>query len=103
MPKRRCKTCGQLYDKDTAPGWRCPTCQAARTRQLQARPPTTSRGYGTAHQRERARLLAQFTPGDPCARCGRPMTDPARIDLGHTDDRTGYRGLEHDTCNRAGK
>ena len=64
---------------------------------------TTARGYGTAHQQLRARLLAQWTPGDPCARCGKPMWKRDRIDLGHTDDRTGYRGLEHDTCNRGGR
>jgi hypothetical protein len=70
----------------------------------------TARGYGQAHRQLRDRLLAAWQPGDPCARCGRPMmyrwTTDARgrkvsaIDLGHTADRTGYVGLEHRACNR---
>lgn len=61
---------------------------------------SAERGYGTAHQRLRRQLMAKWRPGDPCARCGRPMWDKKAIDLGHTDDRTGYRGLEHSFCNR---
>ncbi len=62
---------------------------------------TTERGYGSRHQRERRRQLARWRPGQPCARCGHPMWNPASIDLGHTPDRTGYAGLEHARCNRA--
>lgn len=71
---------------------------------------TTERGYGSQHQALRARLLAAWKPGQPCARCGQPMnyrwtTDRAgrkvsAIDLGHNDQRTGYTGLEHRGCNR---
>lgn len=62
---------------------------------------TEQRGYGTAHRAERDRRLARWKPGDPCARCGRPMYGPpALIDLGHTADRTAYTGLEHRSCNR---
>jgi hypothetical protein len=62
---------------------------------------TTERGYGHQHQAERKRRLARWRPGDPCARCGRPMYGPpALIDLGHTTDRTAYTGLEHRHCNR---
>jgi hypothetical protein len=71
---------------------------------------TAERGYGTQHQRLRRQLLARWRPGDPCARCGQPMlhrwlVQPggrrvSAIDLGHTDDRTGYTGLEHRACNR---
>lgn len=61
---------------------------------------TTQRGYGRAHQLERERRLTRWHPGDPCARCGQPMWGPAdRIHLGHTEDRTGYTGLEHSDCN----
>lgn len=61
---------------------------------------TTQRGYGNTHQQLRRRLLATFQPGQPCARCGQPMWDKRHIDLGHTDDRTAYTGLEHRRCNR---
>ena len=71
---------------------------------------STARGYGSEHQRLRRQLLARWRPGDPCARCGQPMLyrwlvqpDGRRvsaIDLGHTDDRRGYTGLEHRACNR---
>ena len=62
---------------------------------------TTQRGYGADHQALRRQLLAQFTPGQPCARCGQPMWTKAHIDLGHTADRSAYTGLEHRRCNRA--
>lgn len=62
---------------------------------------TTERGYNGSHRALRKRLIAQWRPGDPCARCGLPMYGPAAmIDLGHTEDRTGYVGLEHRACNR---
>jgi hypothetical protein len=63
---------------------------------------TSARGYDHKHQAERKRRLARWRPGDPCVRCGLPMMGPpVLIDLGHTDDRTGYTGLEHRACNRA--
>ncbi len=56
------------------------------------------------HERIRRYLLSQYQASDPCARCGLPLgDDPSQIDLGHTDDRLGYRGLEHAKCNRSGK
>lgn len=62
----------------------------------------SARGYGYAHQKLRAALLAQWQPGDPCTRCGRPMWGPPRsIHLGHADDKQSYRGLEHAACNTA--
>jgi hypothetical protein len=58
--------------------------------------------YRGDHQTVRKALLAVYDPADPCARCGWPLgPDPRRIDLGHTDDRTAYSGLEHSPCNRA--
>ena len=72
---------------------------------------TTQRGYGNHHQKLRRHLLAHWQPGDLCARCGKPMwsrwtydhrgRQVSAIDLGHTDDRAGYQGLEHAHCNRA--
>jgi len=62
---------------------------------------TTARGYGAEHQRLRAQLVAALDPWAPCPRCGQPLgPDPDRLDLGHTDDRTGWTGLEHREHNR---
>ena len=104
MPMRRCiePGCGKLYDKSEATGKRCPACQQTtdQTRDKR-RGNTTQRGYGAAHQAERARQLADFTPGQPCARCGQPIASEDDADLGHDDhDRSRYRGLEHRRCNR---
>ena len=72
---------------------------------------TAQRGYGNDHVKLRKQLLAAWKPGDPCARCGQPIWQLQAYDargrlisaihLGHTDDRTGYTGLEHSTCNEA--
>jgi hypothetical protein len=77
---------------------RCPSCQA----QWQAaRGTTTQRGYGHLHRQLRAQAIATYQPSDLCWRCLEPLgPDPTVLDLGHTDDRTGYRGLEHADCNR---
>jgi len=58
--------------------------------------------YDAAHAAIRKAMLASRQPSDRCTRCGRPLpADPARVDLGHTDDRTGYSGLECAKCNRS--
>jgi hypothetical protein len=90
---RPCLDCGT----PTGDGSRCPPCE--RTRDA-ARGTTTQRGYGTSHQRARRQHAAAFRPGQPCARCGRPIATLEQADLGHNDDRTGYNGLEHAACNR---
>ncbi len=65
---------------------------------------TTERGYGYAHQQARVQALAELEQedGQPCARCGQPMwhNDAHHLDLDHTSDRAGYRGLAHRSCNR---
>jgi hypothetical protein len=81
-----------------------------------ARGTTDERGYGKAHQRERRRLAALVRSGratcarcgvaigpedEPCLRCGRiKCGGTTNWDLGHDDDRTIYRGVEHSCCNR---
>lgn len=64
---------------------------------------TTARGYGSAHQRLRAAWVARMARGEVvhCARCGVRLTAGTPFDLGHTEDRTGYTGPEHATCNRS--
>lgn len=67
---------------------------------------TTARGYGYEHQQRRLRALAALRQREamgaetPCARCGRPVYSGQPLDLDHTDDRSGYRGLAHRRCNR---
>jgi hypothetical protein len=91
-----------MFDRDATGTWRCPQHQAEHERNRNARPNTTSRGYGAAHQRMREQLLEAFVPGQPCARCGQPILAAADADLGHDDqDRSKYAGLEHKRCNRA--
>ena len=92
---RVCLDCPTL----TPTGNRCPTCERQRDR---ARGTSTQRGYGAAHQKQRAALAAAQAAGETltCWRCGKPITGP--FDLGHDDhDRTQYRGPEHPACNRA--
>jgi len=60
---------------------------------------TAARGYGGRHQRLRARLLPDAY-GQPCTRCGQPLQIGQAIDLDHTDDRAGYAGFAHRSCNR---
>lgn len=90
---RRCIDCPRL-----TPRSRCPEHERAKSR---ARGTTTARGYGTEHAKLRAQLVASYSPSDPCPRCGQPLgPDPSLLDLGHTDDRTGWTGLEHRAHNR---
>jgi hypothetical protein len=62
---------------------------------------TSQRGYGWQHQKARKAALAAFWPGQPCARCQKPMLSSVDVELDHDDrDRTKYIGLSHKTCNR---
>jgi hypothetical protein len=62
------------------------------------------RGYDAAHDRLRAEWAPRVATGR--VRCGKP--ECGRLigarepwDLGHTEDRRGYRGPEHVACNRS--
>lgn len=57
------------------------------------------RGYGYWHKKLRAQLLPE-SYGKICDVCGHVMLPGQDLDLGHTDDRTGYVGMQHSSCNR---
>lgn len=68
----------------------------------------TQRGYDATHDRIRAEWAPRVATGtirchNPhCRRPNDPLIHPGEPwDLGHTPDRRGYRGPEHDTCNRS--
>ena len=56
---------------------------------------------GTGSHKALRRALLPYAYGQPCPRCGRPLLPWQALDLGHTDDRAGYNGIEHAKCNRA--
>lgn len=63
---------------------------------------TTSRGYGHQHRQARRRWQQAVDQGRAtCSRCGLPILPGQAWDLDHTDDRGGYLGPAHATCNRA--
>lgn len=69
---------------------------------------TTARGYGAAHQRERARWRPRVDALKvTCWRCDELIIPDHSVrgdgwDLGHDDnDRSKYAGPEHVDCNRA--
>lgn len=66
---------------------------------MPSRGSTTQRGYDYTHQKLR-RALLPAAYGQDCPKCGEVMMPGQPLDLGHTDDRTGYTGMEHATCNR---
>ena len=93
--KRVCKRCG-------APTWspHSPYCRHHRPsfeqRQLWPAKDRASRGYGSVHKATRERYAALVASGlAVCARCGLSIEPGAPWDLGHTEDRTGYSGPEH--------
>lgn len=56
------------------------------------------RGYGRDHERLRAQLLPQAY-GQPCTHCQARMWPHEALALDHTEDRQGYRGIVHASCN----
>ena len=63
---------------------------------------TAARGYGSSHARERKRLaVIVASGGGVCSRCGLPISPGMAWDLDHTDDRSGYAGPSHRSCNRS--
>ena len=56
--------------------------------------------YGYEHQRLRASLIAAAV-GQLCILCHRLMLPGQPLDLDHTSDGRGYRGIVHTSCNRS--
>ena len=92
MAMRVCLDCPKLTTKS-----RCPECARAKDR---ARGSAAARGYGKDHQDLRAELLPKAI-GQPCHFCGEPMLEGQPLALDHTEDRNGYRGMAHLSCNAA--
>lgn len=75
----------------------CDTHQAERDR---ARGTTKQRGYSGEHQSRRAAIILAMSQGATvlCIDCSVVLM-PKTLHLGHTDDRSGYRGPQCSTCN----
>jgi hypothetical protein len=103
-PPKPCKRCGNL-----TPSRRrlyCDPCREAiqRARNSRPRPRTnpTARGYGWKHQKKRLQVAAVVDAGRAiCSRCAQPIVPGQLWDLDHTDDRSGYAGPAHRSCNRS--
>lgn len=101
---RTCSTCHQPFHPKVGSQRFCSS--PCRDRKLGRKPrvkhgTTASRGYSSAHQRLRAKLLPQayYTP---CSRCHQLMLPGQSLHLDHDDnDRGQYRGFSHAACNTA--
>jgi hypothetical protein len=63
---------------------------------------TTKRGYGWKHQQLREKWQRSVDAGvATCSRCGYPIEPGEKWHLDHTDDRQGYYGPAHSSCNVA--
>ena len=77
-------------------------CPEHRREYEQKRGSKQARGYDKAHDAERLAWASRLATGPiPCARCGQLIRPGDAFDLGHTDDRRGWTGPEHPSCNRA--
>ena len=98
MAGRRCP--GQWCPKVLTNSERyCPT----HAREYEAKRGTSARrGYGADHQARRSAIVDRMNAGETirCIDCGIELM-PSTLDLGHTDDRAGYRGPQCQACNRS--
>jgi hypothetical protein len=96
MAKRVCTEpgCGLLVEHGVRDG-RCDDCRRAKDK---ARGTRQQRGYGAEHDALRAELLPEAY-GQRCHLCNERMWPHQQLALDHTEDRTGYRGIVHLTCN----
>src|SRR4051812_45496276 len=79
---------------------RAPPCHSSDL--MAERKTTAERGYNAQHKAERARWAPKVKTGlVDCARCHAAIAVDEPWDLDHTDDRSGYNGPTHASCNRA--
>lgn len=94
MSIKPCIDCGELSNAT-----RCRDCQ--RSVEIE-RGKTSSRGYGSRHQKMRQEVAQNVSTGEArCARCGQPIDLGEAWHLDHTDDRAGWLGASHAACNIA--
>lgn len=86
--------CPHLVERGARDG-RCDDCRRAKDK---ARGTRQQRGYDRAHELEREAQLPDAY-GKPCHLCGERMWPHQKLALDHTEDRTGYRGIAHASCN----
>jgi len=99
MSKRVCNRPGYPVLISPSEGGRC---LAHRREHEQQRGTSTQRGYGIEHQRKRLEMAPLVAAGNVrCSRCGEPILPGQAWDADHRDDRVGYRGPSHASCNRA--
>lgn len=100
---RACVRCEQMYEATRASQKYCAPCREKRTgfNGLRTRASSAARGYGAAHQRERANWKPSVETGEvECALCGDLIEPGSEWHLDHTPDRQRYRGPAHAHCNR---
>jgi hypothetical protein len=75
-------------------------CREHRAERERARGTRQQRGYGADHDRRRAAIVNAMNAGTVvrCIDC-RTVLTPQTLHLGHTDDRTAYRGAQCVQCN----
>lgn len=107
LTQRRTCECGAIFTSLPGVDHCSLTCAAAAMgyqprsgRSSTPKANTTQRGYGADHRALRDALLPHAI-GTLCPRCGFIMEADDDLDLGHTDDRDGYNGIEHAHCNRS--
>jgi len=100
MPQRPCLGCGRLTSRR---GSRCSDCASAKGKARDARRGSRqARGYDAVHDALREQWRPKVETGRVrCARCGELIPADQAWALDHTDDRTGYLGPSHTTCNAA--
>lgn len=91
------KVCAERGCPELTDTTRCPAHTKAKDK---ARGTRQQRGYDAAHDRLRARWAPKVATGQVnCARCHKRIGALDEWHLDHTDDRAGYLGPSHASCN----